>query len=123
MSTTTRTTSKGTRRPAPQRTCASCRRVGDQSSFVRLVRVTDEAGVRVEVDEGRRKISGRGTYLCRDADCWDRGLKGALTGSLRRPIEPDNREALRSYGARFVSTSSAEDSSTGVSDQHEGEDA
>jgi predicted RNA-binding protein YlxR (DUF448 family) len=97
--------------------------VGPPSCFARRGGAPDAAGVRVEVDEGRRKISGRGTYLCRDADCWDRGLKGALTGSLRTPIEPDNREALRSYGARFVSTSSAEDPSTGVSDQHEGEDA
>jgi predicted RNA-binding protein YlxR (DUF448 family) len=123
MTTTTRTTSKGTRRPAPQRTCASCRRVGDQSSFVRLVRVTDEAGTRVEVDEGRRKISGRGAYLCRDAACWDRGLKGALNGSLRTPIEPDNREVLRAYAARFASTPSTEDSAAGDSDQYEGEDA
>ena len=97
--------------------------MGDQSSFVRLVRVTDDAGVRVEVVEGRRRIAGRGTYLCRDTDCWDRGLKGALTGSLRTPIEPDNREALRAYSARFASTPAPDSSTDEDSDQHEGEDA
>lgn len=123
MTTTTRTTSKGPRRPTPQRTCASCRRVGDQSSFVRLVRVTDETGARVEVDEGRKRLAGRGTYLCREASCWDRGLKGTLSGSLRIPIEPDNREALRAYAARFASTPSTEASTDEDSDQYEGEDA
>ncbi|MCA9855798.1 MAG: YlxR family protein [Dehalococcoidia bacterium] len=106
-------------RPAPQRTCAACRRVGDQSSFVRLVRVADDDGTRIEVDEGRRRIAGRGTYLCRDAGCWERGLKGALSGSLRMPLEPENREALRAYAARFASTPTTDPSDEG-SDQPEG---
>lgn len=96
--------------------------MGDQSSFVRLVRVTTEEGVRIEVDEGRRRVAGRGTYLCRDAACWERGLKGALAGSLRTPLEPENRDALRAHGARFASTPTAGPSNEG-SHQLESEDA
>lgn len=132
MNTTTRTTTSTQRntgnqkqqvRPAPQRTCVACRRAGDQSSFVRLVRVTDEAGTRIEVDEGRRRLPGRGAYLCRDAGCWERGLRGALSGSLRTPITAANREALHAYAARFASTSPSEASTGEDSGQHESEDA
>ncbi|MGE3960897.1 MAG: YlxR family protein [Dehalococcoidia bacterium] len=130
MSSTTRTTTRTpdaggqqrSGRPAPQRTCAACRRVGDQSSFVRLVRTAGEAGTRIEVDEGRRRAAGRGTYLCRDAACWDRGLKGAIAGSLRTPLDAESREALRSYGARFASIPTTEPSDED-SDQTESEDA
>ena len=124
--TTRATTTKGGRprgqRPIPQRTCTACRREGAQSSFVRLVRLTDEAGTRVEVDEGRRHIAGRGAYLCRQASCWDRGLKGALSHSLRTSIDGTNREALSAYGARFAPTENT-DSSDEDSNEHESEDA
>lgn len=85
-------------RPAPQRTCVGCRRTGDQSSFVRLVRQPES----VIVDEGRRRAPGRGVYLCRNAACWDRALRGALAQALRTTIDESNRQALIAYGARFT---------------------
>jgi uncharacterized protein len=95
-------------RPAPQRTCVGCRRTGNQPTFVRLVSRPDG----VIVDDGRRRAPGRGAYLCRNAACWDRALRGALAHALRTTIDESNRQALLAYGARF--TPSAEDGSTGA---------
>jgi uncharacterized protein len=103
--TTTRTTSKGRARRTPQRTCVGCRRTGDQSSFVRLVRVSAEDGARVEVDESSRRTAGRGAYLCPDQACWERGLKGPLAASLRTAISAPNRERLGEYAGRFATES------------------
>jgi uncharacterized protein len=96
---TTETTSKGRRRAEPQRTCVACRRVGDQPSFVRLVRTADGT---VHVDEGRRRQAGRGAYLCRQATCWERGVRGAIAAAFRAPIIDEDREALRTYADRFT---------------------
>jgi predicted RNA-binding protein YlxR (DUF448 family) len=82
----------------PQRTCVACRRTGDQSTFVRLVRTPEG---RIVVDEAGR-APGRGAYLCRQASCWQRGLAGALAGALKaRPSEED-REALTRHAHRYA---------------------
>ncbi len=106
---TTRTTNKGSERRLPQRTCVGCRRSGDQSSFVRLVRVTAETAggaPHVEVDEASRRTAGRGAYLCRDQQCWERGVRGALGASLKAPLDASNREVLMAYAERFSATES-----------------
>ncbi|MDA1010961.1 MAG: YlxR family protein [Chloroflexi bacterium] len=104
MSTTTRTTSSAGERRLPQRTCVGCRRTGDQLSFVRLVRVSAGGSTRVEVDDAPRRTAGRGAYLCRDQQCWERGLKGALAASLRATLDAPNREVLRAYAEHFAAT-------------------
>lgn len=106
MNTTTRTTSKAGPRRTPQRTCVGCRRTGDQSSFVRLVRLTADGVTRVDVDESSRRTAGRGAYLCRDQRCWERGIKGALAASLRTVLDAANRESLLAYAERFAQTES-----------------
>jgi len=108
MSTTTRTTSRASGRHVPQRTCVGCRRTGDQSSFVRLVRVSADGATRVKVDESPRRTAGRGAYLCRDQQCWDRSLKGALAASLRASLDATNRDALQSYAVRFAQSAQTE---------------
>ncbi|MEX2373744.1 MAG: YlxR family protein [Dehalococcoidia bacterium] len=115
MKATTRTSSSAHARRQPQRTCVACRRTGEQASFVRLVRTPEQA---VAVDEGRRHAPGRGAYLCRDLACWERGLRGALTGSLRTALTEDIREALRTYAARFATT----DDSPPAAGEREGRD-
>lgn len=100
MRATTRTTTRpAPARPAPQRTCVACRRSGDQSSFVRLVRTPEGP---VAVDEGRRRAPGRGAYLCRQTACWTRALKGALAASLRATITEADRAALLAHAERFT---------------------
>lgn len=104
MTTTTRTTNRAGGRRTPQRTCVGCRRTGDQSSFVRLVRVSAEDGVRVQVDESPRRSAGRGAYVCPDQSCWERALKGPLAASLRTALSAVDREALRAHAERFATT-------------------
>ncbi len=92
-------------RPRPQRTCVACRREGDQSSFIRVVRTAEG---RVEVDE-RGKAPGRGAYLHPSAACWQRGIAGALQGALRVTLLEADREALRAYAGRFTAPGADED--------------
>ena len=69
------TTTKGPRpKHVPQRTCVACKTTGAKRGLVRVVRLTDGS---VEVDESGKK-SGRGAYLCRTTECWDKALKSKL---------------------------------------------
>ena len=73
-------------RHVPQRTCVACRQGRDKRDMVRIVRTV--AGS-VEIDPTGKK-SGRGAYLCRDARCWQTGLKrGALTRALKIEALPE----------------------------------
>ena len=48
----------------------------------------------ITMDETGR-LAGRGAYLCRDADCWNRAIdRGALGRALGAPVPPQLREVL-----------------------------
>ena len=55
----------------PQRTCIACRETREKWDLVRIVR-TPEGQVIVDLTG---KANGRGAYLCRNADCIDKGLR------------------------------------------------
>ena len=55
----------------PQRTCIACRETREKWDLIRVVR-TPEGQVIVDLTG---KANGRGAYLCRNADCIDRGLQ------------------------------------------------
>lgn len=62
----------------PQRMCAACRSHGDKADFFRIVK-TPEGAV---LDE-RQKMSGRGAYLCRKAECLKKARRAkTLTRAL-----------------------------------------
>ena len=66
----------------PRRTCVACRQVRDKRELVRLVRRAEGS---VVIDE-RGQAAGRGAYVCRDAGCAARLLKGGrLSQAFRRP--------------------------------------
>jgi hypothetical protein len=90
----------------PLRTCIACRASKPKRALIRVVRLVDG---RVTVDETGKK-NGRGAYLCRKRDCWERALKrGTLQRALRTDLVaadkadleafmatlPDNEEATR----------------------------
>jgi len=78
-------------RHIPQRTCVGCQEVKAKRELIRLVRISDGS---VQVDTSGKK-AGRGAYLCRVPECWEKGLKGnRLEHVLRTTIAPDNREQL-----------------------------
>ena len=89
---------KGVPRPkhVPQRTCVACRAIDAKRGLVRVVRGTDGS---VAVDEtGKRP--GRGAYLCKTRECWDKALKGKiLEYALKTPITQEQKAALQAYAA------------------------
>jgi predicted RNA-binding protein YlxR (DUF448 family) len=60
--------------------------------MIRIVRTTE--GVRVDPTG---KLAGRGAYLHDRHECWERGLKGALTNALKITLSKDEREKLEAY--------------------------
>jgi predicted RNA-binding protein YlxR (DUF448 family) len=83
----------------PQRTCVACQEVRAKRELIRLVRVSDGS---VQVDTSGKK-AGRGAYLCRVAECWEKGLKGnRLEHILRTTITPDNWEELADRGKEIL---------------------
>jgi predicted RNA-binding protein YlxR (DUF448 family) len=83
----------------PQRTCMACQEVKAKRELIRLVRVSDGS---VQVDTSGKK-AGRGAYLCRVPECWEKGLKGKrLEHILRTTITPGNREELADSGKEIL---------------------
>jgi predicted RNA-binding protein YlxR (DUF448 family) len=67
------------------------------------VRVVRTATGAVEVDETGKK-PGRGAYLCRSRECWDKALKGrVLEYALKTAITTEDKEALQAYAATLGS--------------------
>lgn len=91
-------------RHIPERTCIACRTARPKRSLVRVVRTAD-SGVVVD-PTGKR--SGRGAYLCLQADCWNLGLrKEALARALKTSISATDRAALESFAADLSSDGAA----------------
>src|SRR5436190_22344884 len=83
-------------RHIPQRTCVACRSQRPKRDMVRVDRAPDGT---VGVDTTGKK-SGRGAYLCSQADCWQTALKRhALEKALKTELSLADREALAAFGA------------------------
>ena len=81
-------------RHVPERSCVAC---GAKMPKERLVRVVRTAQGSVSVD-GTGRAPGRGAYLCRASECWDRAIgKGALGRSLGRDLSLQDLEQVRTY--------------------------
>jgi hypothetical protein len=88
---------KNTCKSLPQRTCVACRQVKEKGQLVRLVRTADGS---VQVASGRE--AGRGAYMCRQASCWQEGLKGdRLERALKIKLSQETRERLKKYGSEI----------------------
>jgi len=84
-------------RKVPQRQCVACGTMRAKRELVRIVRTP---GGEVRVDP-TGKLSGRGAYVCAEAACVDRALRGGrLEGVLERPISEDAARDLRAAAAR-----------------------
>ena len=96
-------------RHVPQRTCVACRTTGSKRGLVRVVR---SAEGHVEVDETGKK-PGRGAYLCRTRECWDRALKGkVLEYALKTAITAEDKLALQAYAATLEAQDDTTDGTT-----------
>ncbi|HEX5941502.1 MAG TPA: YlxR family protein [Anaerolineales bacterium] len=76
----------------PQRTCVGCREVLPKRKMVRIVRTAD--GVQIDPTG---KLAGRGAYLHDRRECWERGLKGALSHALKTSLTQADRSRLEEF--------------------------
>jgi predicted RNA-binding protein YlxR (DUF448 family) len=60
--------------------------------MIRIVRTTD--GVQIDPTG---KLPGRGAYLHDRRECWERGLKGALSHALKTSLTGDDRARLDEF--------------------------
>jgi hypothetical protein len=77
----------------PERTCIGCRKVFDKE---RLVRLAVGGHAELVVDK-RKTVVGRGGYLCKQRECFDKLLRkgrGGLAGGFRCRVEIGDRERL-----------------------------
>ena len=76
----------------PQRSCVCCRTTRDKSELLRVVAMADGS----IVYDPTGKVPGRGSYLCRNAECIKTELKKAarLSKGLRRAISDEEIENL-----------------------------
>ncbi len=76
----------------PQRTCVGCREVLPKRTMVRIVKTAD--GVQIDPTG---KLPGRGAYLHDRRECWERGLKGALSHALKTSLTEAERARLEEF--------------------------
>lgn len=88
-------------RHVPERSCVAC---GLKTAKVQLVRVVRNDQGSVTVDTTGR-APGRGAYLCRAAECWDRTIsRGTLGRSFGRDITSNDLEQVRAYYQENIAT-------------------
>ena len=76
----------------PMRMCVGCREMKEKRELIRVVR-TPEGEVALDAT-GKR--SGRGAYVCRQADCLKRSIKQKqLERQLEAVLGPETAEALQ----------------------------
>ncbi len=80
------------RKHIPERTCLGCRVKKDKSKLLRFAFVEPD---QVILDQ-RKKLPGRGAYLCEDEACLQHAMKKrALSRAYRTQIPPKGYESLR----------------------------
>jgi len=78
-------------RKIPMRMCVGCREMKEKKELIRVVRSPEGE---VSLDPGGKK-SGRGAYVCRNADCLKRAIKQKqLERQLDVVLPPETAEAL-----------------------------
>ncbi len=92
------------RKHVPQRTCVGCRKIRPKREMVRIV-CTPNQGVKIDASG---KASGRGAYLCREKQCWERALsEKRLEYALKTGLSREEWEALLEFGQALELTDEA----------------
>jgi uncharacterized protein len=66
-----------------------------------MVRVVRDVSGKVAVDPTGKR-SGRGSYLCKKAECWERALqRSSLNRALKTEVSAGDREALMDHGRQY----------------------
>ncbi|HEY9765173.1 MAG TPA: YlxR family protein [Chroococcales cyanobacterium] len=84
---------------SPQRRCVSCRELRSKLELWRLVRTPE----RLVVLDLPGKVQGRGAYVCRQAACVRRALKGRLFDkSLHQSLPEALAKDLAALGEEYA---------------------
>ena len=82
-------------RKTPLRRCTGCREMLDKNQLVRVVRIEGDAGGEFRIDY-TGKANGRGAYICKNTDCFDKAVKSkGLERSFKAKIPPDIYENIK----------------------------
>jgi len=93
------------RKHVPQRTCVACRTVRPKRELARIVRTPEDV---VMVDETSKR-SGRGAYLCRQRDCWEKALSQRQLGrALKMTLSAETKADLWEYASTLPQSLAAE---------------
>ena len=80
-------------RKIPMRQCTGCREMKPKKELIRVVRASDG---QVSIDAGGKR-SGRGAYICNDAECLKKAIKSkALERAFGVEIPDEVYESLQS---------------------------
>ncbi len=75
----------------PYRMCVGCQEMRSKRELIRVVRTPEES---IEVDHTGKR-SGRGAYICPNAECLEKAIKGRrLEKALKKQIGPGIKESL-----------------------------
>ena len=75
----------------PERMCVACRQMKPKSELIRIVKSGDAA----QIDKSGKK-SGRGAYICKNIECFERAYKNkGLERSFKSPVPKDVYETLK----------------------------
>lgn len=78
-------------RKTPMRMCVACRQMTPKKELLRIVRTPEN----IVKPDPTGKASGRGAYLCRNAQCLERAKKTrALERALEHKVGEDVFEAI-----------------------------
>lgn len=69
----------------PTRTCIACRKQNDKKNLIRIVKSPN--GINLDFTG---KLSGRGAYICNDANCIEKCIKSkALSRAFSTNVTPE----------------------------------
>ena len=81
-------------RHVPERSCVACGAKTPKAQLIRFVR-TSQGPIIVDTTG---KEAGRGAYLCRIPDCWEKAIgKRALERSFKKDLSVKDLEPVRTY--------------------------
>ncbi len=70
----------------PERTCIVCRKKGDKSEFIKIVK-NKSGDIAVETD---KKLDGRGAYICKNEACLAKCVKTKALNRVFKTNIPQN---------------------------------
>lgn len=77
----------------PMRQCTGCREMKSKKELIRVLKTAEDGSIIIDVSG---KTNGRGAYICRSLECFEKAVKcRGLERSLKAAIPEDVLDELR----------------------------